>query len=666
MKSKKQFTISVYDGYIEILTNDANTIDLLIENEEYLDSLFPLSTSEYKFSFSRSLLLNPSFEWLNNILITNGKEEIIEETKKNNEIIQQVNILSSKANDIEYFTNLPDWDNFVESILSKMKNISVNGDFSDITIKQLIRVYIYSKMKNFANFSEPGTGKTITSLMSFFDKENQLGENLRLIIIAPISAIQVWKDEIINFTNIKEEEIHVYRKDYKENINKFFYDTSNSKVIIVNYESARNLYTNKSSETTWNPNNENNFIVYDEVHRVKGKGKYFDDSFDISKWGTFRLVLTGTPYSKEINEIKNIFNLNWSGSLPTISESEFDEFNNLINVNSADEEQIERVKSLLDPYYFKLSKKIDFDIEDAIDEFDKPINVNATKEQLLIDSYIQKKINKISVMIQNAKEHKEKEKLIEHLRKWYSYAQINSVAPNILYDNKLSFLNDIENLNVKKKIEFKDMPKIKESIKYIESIVNSGDKIIVWMRYKSNIENMNQLLNERKINSVYIHGEVKLSERIKILEDFNNNNNEMPMVLITNPDTLGESISLHKHIHNSLFIERGFSYYQWAQAKDRIHRVGMPKGTVAKHSYVKSKELWIDNKLFENLKNKLKIDQKIFSSLLVNENILKSEIDDDFSNIDSGNNELIYSQYNLSVEDLGKESFDNYDEFLMK
>ena len=43
--------------------------------------------------------------------------------------------------------------------------------------------------------------------------------------------------------------------------------------------------------------------------------------------------------------------------------------------------------------------------------------------------------------------------------------------------------------------------------------------------------------------------------------------------LITNPIILGESVSLHKICHDSLYFEKSWALAPYAQSRDRIHRV---------------------------------------------------------------------------------------------
>ena len=46
-------------------------------------------------------------------------------------------------------------------------------------------------------------------------------------------------------------------------------------------------------------------------------------------------------------------------------------------------------------------------------------------------------------------------------------------------------------------------------------------------------------------------------------------------VLVTNPNTLAESISLHTICHDGVYFEFSFNLVHLLQSKDRIHRLGL-------------------------------------------------------------------------------------------
>lgn len=50
-------------------------------------------------------------------------------------------------------------------------------------------------------------------------------------------------------------------------------------------------------------------------------------------------------------------------------------------------------------------------------------------------------------------------------------------------------------------------------------------------------------------------------------------------VLLSNPATLGEGISLHHVCHDAVYVDRDFMAGRFLQSLDRIHRLGLAPGT---------------------------------------------------------------------------------------
>ena len=49
-----------------------------------------------------------------------------------------------------------------------------------------------------------------------------------------------------------------------------------------------------------------------------------------------------------------------------------------------------------------------------------------------------------------------------------------------------------------------------------------------------------------------------------------------PAVLVTNPASCSESISLHSSCHNAIYLDRTYDCALFLQSIDRIHRLGLP------------------------------------------------------------------------------------------
>ena len=60
------------------------------------------------------------------------------------------------------------------------------------------------------------------------------------------------------------------------------------------------------------------------------------------------------------------------------------------------------------------------------------------------------------------------------------------------------------------------------------------------------------------------------------------------MVLIANPATLGEGVSLHEVCHDAIYLERTFNAGEFLQSIDRIHRLGLPDEIETRITFLES------------------------------------------------------------------------------
>lgn len=75
-------------------------------------------------------------------------------------------------------------------------------------------------------------------------------------------------------------------------------------------------------------------------------------------------------------------------------------------------------------------------------------------------------------------------------------------------------------------------------------------------------------------------------------------------MLLSNPATLGEGISLHQHCHDAVYVDRDFAAYRYLQSMDRIHRLGLAPETETRITVLAS-EGTIDDIV------RLRLDQKL-------------------------------------------------------
>ena len=137
----------------------------------------------------------------------------------------------------------------------------------------------------------------------------------------------------------------------------------------------------------------------------------------------------------------------------------------------------------------------------------------------------------------------------------------------------------------------------------------NNEKIVIWTIFLDSIKLLKEKLIEKGIYPLVITGSTSQDDRESFLDSFCRGKS---MVLITNPKTLGESVSLHKACHLAIYLEYDYNLTNMIQSRDRIHRLGLEKGQKTEYIYMimgsDSYDLFdIDKKIYYRLKEKEEI-----------------------------------------------------------
>ena len=123
-----------------------------------------------------------------------------------------------------------------------------------------------------------------------------------------------------------------------------------------------------------------------------------------------------------------------------------------------------------------------------------------------------------------------------------------------------------------------------KAVEIATELVESGKKVLIWDIFVKNMDILKNMLMDALGDTVeMINGSVTGAERQAAIKRFREGTS---MVLLANPATLAESISLHKVCQNAIYVNRNFNAAQFIQSKDRIHRINMPAGTTANYYFL--------------------------------------------------------------------------------
>ena len=512
-----------------------------------------------------------------------------------------------------------------KNLKNKITNNSINKDEEFINFKKIIEqeikrkinfiqlknAFFQFKLKTSCNFSVPGSGKTSTVLSTFFAFKSFEYIN-KLIVIGPKSSLISWKDEY-NYCFNKEPKIAL-NEFFKNDIFNNIFNENNTTLanniiatydfIFINYDF---ILSNPSIiEKICFLCDNKTYLIFDESHKLKNsKSKRYENCFKIANKTEYKTFLTGTPLP---NGYKDIYT-----TLKMMNNFEYFDFwkYNENEINNLSKFELEKFKNKLNSFYIRTTKD-DLKIPKANDEtiieykiselerkiYEKCFNYfNSTHLELyirLLQSLIDpcmllKNIkDEISENVDSDEKDDYDEKEIQKLFKTNNY-----IDPSFKDD-----VNFFEN-NLTSKMQL--------IIQKIIDLVKLNKKILVWSTFISPMFKIQKILSENKILNKIIYGQTSLDDRQKIIEDFKNNPEFM--VLITNPQTLAESVSLHKYCHEAIYVDFSYNLVHLLQSKDRIHRLGITEEEIPNYYYfiLENKELNIEDKIFNCLKEKEKL-----------------------------------------------------------
>ncbi|MBU3131031.1 DEAD/DEAH box helicase family protein [Clostridium gasigenes] len=514
-----------------------------------------------------------------------------------------------------------------EKLRDKFKEFSkvVNRNMSrELREKQMWDSFFMFAMAKSANFSVPGSGKTSSVLGVYaFLKAKSLVN--KIVMIGPKNAFGSWVDEfnICFKENEQLKEFNIHGLNFKSSADRrraLNYDTGNCNLLLFNYE-CLGTYKDEISNII----DDSTLLVFDEVHKVKRvegdtPGTYATNALDIARKSKYTVVMTGTPIPNSYTDLYNMFHI--------LYNDEYEEFFGFSTQMLRNLSEIERklVNDKIQPFFCRTTKN-ELSVPPIND--DEIILVNATPDEQKLFKIIKAKYrnNRLALFIRLLQFESNPKMLLRSLD--------SNEFKNILEETE--DIEDIDYCDYSQEVyklvsSIKITSKMINCINLIKKLVFEGKRVITWCIFIDSINNIEANLKACGIKVKCIYGAIELNERFSIINQFRNGEFD---VLITNPHTLAESVSLHSVCHDAVYFEYSYNLVHLLQSKDRIHRLGLPENQYTQYYYIQIN--------FMNDGKDFSIDEQIYSRLMDKEKIMLEAID---------NNELEYVTSNKEDLDL--------------
>ena len=407
-----------------------------------------------------------------------------------------------------------------------------------------------------------GLGKTLQILTLLEDSIEHEEEKKRKasIVVAPSSLALNWESEAKKFTpNMKVLVIKgtaEERKNRIQNIDK--YD-----LIITSYDLLK-----RDIENYIDKNYTFRYIIADEAQYLKNSNTQNAKTIKKMKAET-RYALTGTPIENSLAELWSIFDYIMPGYL--FSYQKFKKNYETPIVKQNDETSMKKLKMLIEPFILRRTKK---EVLTELPEKTVTVLDNEMKDEQknIYLSYLFQAKKEVADQIEERGYEKSTMKILAALTRLRQIC----CHPSLF----------LENYN-------KGSSKLEQCIEIVEEGISAGHKILIFSSYTSMFKIIQKRLNELNIKYFLLTGSTKVDERIKLVEEFNKNE-EIKIFLIslkaggTGLNLTGADMVIHYDPWWNISTEN--------QATDRAYRIGQ-KNNVQVYKLITKNS--IEEKIYE-------------------------------------------------------------------
>jgi SNF2 family DNA or RNA helicase len=412
------------------------------------------------------------------------------------------------------------------------------GDLREFQRRDIAKLL---SLRHGANFSVPGAGKTRVALAVFAAQRAQ-GNAERLLVVCPKSAYESWQFE----------SVECFGEPLRTQVFERFVELD-TKVLIINYERLARSATALAAWLKAAPS----MMILDEAHRMKlgTRGAYGSACMALGPLARRRLILTGTPAPNGAKDLESLMGFAWPG------------YGHRTVASAVAGGDLAYASTVLRPLFARTTK-----LELGLPPME-------TKVRYVDMPRLHGQIYDALVGKEAARSGRDD---LAALGKTALRLLMAATSPALLIEGETRYEpleyqlppldipeGDSLYTMLKRLPDYELSPKYQEAAAIVAANAARGRKTLVWTTFVRSLTTLHKLL--AAFQPAIVHGGTV--ERAEELHRFQNNPD--CLVLVSNPATLGEGISLHQVCHDAVYVDRDFVAGRFLQSLDRIHRLGL-------------------------------------------------------------------------------------------
>ena len=437
--------------------------------------------------------------------------------------------------------------------------------------RQMWDSFFMCTMKKASNFSVPGSGKTASVLGAFAYLQAKKSVK-RIVMVGPKNSFGSWCDEFVLCFGEKQtlRLFNIQDAKYKsvaERRTALLFETGNCNLILLNYDCLR-TYISEAKKLI----DARTLLVFDEVHKVKAiEGSNAERALELAKNAVYTIALTGTPIPNSYTDIRNLLDI--------LYHDEYNEFfgfsiQQLKNPSPLD---MEMINSKFQPFFCRTTKK-QLSVPDANGDLILSVPASEAENALFHILCMKYAKNKLALIVRLLQLESDPFMLLRALD-LSDFSDILDISGEIEDIDYVDYSEDVKRLID----SVSQTTKFRQCIQTSEKLYAEKKPHIIWCIFVDSINRIAAALEQKGMRVGCIYGETPMEDRQLLLDAFRNGKLD---VLITNPHTLAESVSLHKSCHDAIYFEYSYNLVHLLQSKDRIHRLGLPEGQYTQYYFM--------------------------------------------------------------------------------